>query len=100
MEGIKKAKAEQKFKEKLDVRQKLIEKQCMELQQIKDKENERLTRLHGRRKDGHGLSIVNYVTGTRAQAHAEVVEPITAPTLHKLDSGFGIVRQSQSEGSE
>jgi len=42
MEGIKKAKAEQKFKEKLDVRQKLIEKQCLELQQIKDKENERL----------------------------------------------------------
>lgn len=42
MEGIKKAKAEQRFKEKLDVRQKMIEKQCQELQQIKDKENDRL----------------------------------------------------------
>ena len=42
MEGIKKAKAEQRFKEKLEVRQKMIEKQCEELQQIKDKENERL----------------------------------------------------------
>lgn len=42
MEGIKKAKAEQKFREKLETRQKLIERQCSELMQLKNKENERL----------------------------------------------------------
>lgn len=42
MEVIKKAKAETKFKESLESRQQLIERQCIELQAHKNKENERL----------------------------------------------------------